>query len=127
VTALFEECTDPAEAADRIAAEANMVADDGHSNYGQVFSSFVAAHLSSLNPRSTVLILGDARSNYHPARVDALAAIRRRVKKMYWLNPEPQSYWFSGDSVLGEYAPYCEEVVECRTLRQLEAFVMGLP
>jgi len=127
VTALFEECTDPAEAADRIAAEANMVADDGHSNYGQVFSSFVAAHVSSLNPRSTVLILGDARSNYHPARVDALAAIRRRVKKMYWLNPEPQSYWFSGDSVLGEYAPYCEEVVECRTLRQLEAFVMGLP
>ena len=127
VTHLFEECADPTEAADRIAAEANMIAADGHSDYGSVFSHFLARYASSLSPRATLLVLGDARSNYHPARPDALEALRRRVKKVYWLNPEPSSYWHSGDSVIAEYRPHCDEIVECRTLRQLEEFVMGLP
>jgi hypothetical protein len=42
---------------------------------------------------------------------------------LYWLNPEPRSYWGSGDSVIGEYAPHCDGVFECRNLRQLEQFV----
>jgi len=36
------------------------------------------------------------------------------------LNPEPRDYWGSGDSIVGEYAVHCDDVVECRTLRQLE-------
>ncbi len=45
---------------------------------------------------------------------------------MYWLNPEPRDYWGSGDSIVGEYAAHCDDVVECRTLRQLEHFVGNL-
>jgi len=45
------------------------------------------------------------------------------VRHGYWLTPEPRAYWDSGDSIVGEYANYCDEVVECRTLRQLERFV----
>jgi hypothetical protein len=72
------------------------------------------------------LILGDARNNYHPAQAELLEDIRSRVKALYWLNPEPKSYWNSGDSVLSLYAPHCDDVLECRTLRQLETFVGGL-
>jgi len=49
--------------------------------------------------------------------------MKARARHVYWLNPEPRAYWNSGDSIVGEYANYCDEVVECRTLRQLERFV----
>jgi uncharacterized protein with von Willebrand factor type A (vWA) domain len=126
VSQLFASCDDPAEAADRIASEAAMVVADGHSDYGKVFEAFDVKYGSSLSPRSTLLVLGDARNNYHLSRAATFAALTRRVKRVYWLNPEPEAYWRSGDSVLSDYAPYCDAVLECRTLRQLETFVMGL-
>lgn len=125
VTQFFDE-DDPAVAADRIVSEANMIAADGHSDYGLAFTHFAARYLDALSPRATLLVLGDARSNYHPACADTFDALTRKVRRTYWLNPEPQSYWESGDSVLSQYATYCDDVFECRTLRQLEAFVMGL-
>ena len=127
VTHLFDECDEPTEAADRIAAEANMIAADGHSDYGRVFSSFVERYANSLSSRSTLLVLGDARSNYHLAQADFFEHLTRKVKRVYWLNPEPETYWRSGDSVIAAYAPFCDAVLECRTLRQLEAFVLELP
>ena len=126
VTHLFAETDDPAEAVERISAEADVVAVDGHSDYGRALSTFASRYASELTRRTTVLILGDARNNYHPARAEVLEQIAGRVKALYWLNPEPRSYWNSGDSILGLYAPHCSDVLECRTLRQLEDFVGGL-
>ncbi len=126
VTHLFAECDDPGEAVERISAEADVVAVDGHSDYGRAFSTFSRRFAPQLTRRTTVLILGDARNNYHPAQAEVLEDIKQRVKALYWLNPEPRSYWNSGDSILSLYAPHCDDVLECRTLRQLEAFVGGL-
>lgn len=126
VTRFFDECDDPAEAADRISAEAAMIAADGHSDYGRVLTLFHTRYAHQLTRRSTVLILGDARTNYHVAHADLLGDLRTRVKALYWLNPEPEAYWNSGDSVMQQYAPHCDAVLECRTLRQLEHFVGGL-
>lgn len=126
VTHLFAESDDPARAVERISAEADVVAVDGHSDYGRALGVFAQRFAPELTRRTTVMILGDARNNYHPARAEVLEEIRSRVKALYWLNPEPKSYWNSGDSVLGLYAAHCDDVVECRTLRQLETFVGGL-
>jgi len=126
VTHLFAESEDPARAVERIAAEANVVAVDGHSDYGRALGIFAQRFAPELTRRTTVMILGDARNNYHPAQAEVLEGIRSRVKALYWLNPEPKSYWNSGDSILGLYAAHCDDVVECRTLRQLETFVGGL-
>ncbi len=123
VTHLFEVAEDPADAVARINAEADVVAFDGHSDYGRALTTFHERYAPSLTKRSTVLILGDARNNYHQAHAELLAALRYRAKAVYWLNPEPTGYWNSGDSIVAQYAPYCDRVVECRTLRQLEAFV----
>ena len=49
--------------------------------------------------------------------------IQRKARRVYWLNPEPRGYWDTGDSILAEYATYCDGVYECRNLRQLERFV----
>ena len=126
VTRLFEGVDEPAEAVARINAEADVVAFDGHSDYGRALLTFHTRFADVVTRRSTVLILGDARNNYHQAHAEVLADLRYRAKALYWLNPEPTSYWNSGDSIIGQYSPYCDRVIECRTLRQLEAFVGGL-
>ena len=126
VTHLFEGIDDPAEAVARIQTEADVIAFDGHSDYGRAFVTFDTLYAKELTKRSTVLILGDARNNYHQAHVEVLADLKSRCRAVYWLNPEPTSYWNSGDSVIAQYAPYCDRVIECRTLRQLEAFVGDL-
>ena len=123
VTALFEGVEDPADAVARINAEADVIAFDGHSDYGRALVTFHDRYAKDLTKRSTVLILGDARNNYHQAHAEVLADLHYRAKAVYWLNPEPTSYWNSGDSIVNQYAPYCDRVIECRTLRQLEAFV----
>jgi uncharacterized protein with von Willebrand factor type A (vWA) domain len=123
VTALFEGAEDPADAVARINAEADVIAFDGHSDYGRALVTFHDRYAKDLTKRSTVLILGDARNNYHQAHAEVLADLHYRAKAVYWLNPEPTSYWNSGDSIVNQYAPYCDRVIECRTLRQLEAFV----
>ena len=126
VTGFFDGVDDPAEAVAKINAEADVIAFDGHSDYGRALLSFHDRFAKDVTRRSTILILGDARNNYHPARAEVLEEISSRVKALYWLNPEPSAYWDSGDSIVKLYAPHCDDVLECRTLRQLEDFVGGL-
>ena len=76
VTHLFEESDDPAEAVARINAEADVIAFDGHSDYGRAFLSFHERFADTLTKRSVVLILGDARNNYHQAYPEIVADIR---------------------------------------------------
>ncbi len=123
VTHFFDHSDDPGAAVSRINTEANVVWIDGHSDYGHAFRSFHERWGKDVNARTSVLILGDARNNYHASESWVIADLQARARHVYWLNPEPSSYWGSGDSIVGEYAPHCDRVVEVRTLRQLEQFV----
>lgn len=122
VTHLFEE-GDFSEALRRLNSEADLVWLDGHSDYGHALERFHAGWAESLTPRTTILVLGDARNNYRAANAWVLADLKRRARRLYWLNPEPASTWDTGDSIVREYAPHCDDMVECRTLRQLAKFV----
>ena len=123
VTSFFEGVDDPAEAVHRINTEADVVWVDGHSDYGHALTVFWERWGEEITPKSSILLLGDARNNYHSTGAWVIKEMKARARHVYWLNPEPRAYWDSGDSVVGEYANYCDEVVECRTLRQLEHFV----
>ena len=122
-TRFFEETQDPHEAVMRINTEADVIYVDGHSDYGRALTLFHERYASDVSRRASVLVLGDARNNYHAAQAWVLDDLRQRARAVYWLNPEPQGYWDSGDSIVATYAPHCDAVVECRTLRQLEKFV----
>jgi uncharacterized protein len=126
VTRLFEGADDVAEAVHRVNTEADVVWVDGHSDYGHALSVFWERWGEEITPRSSVLLLGDARNNYHASQAWIVQEIRHRARHVYWLNPEPKAYWDSGDSIVGEYAVHCDEVFECRNLRQLEKFVTEL-
>ncbi len=122
VTALFE-AGDTAEAMRRMMSEAELVWLDGHSDYGHSLERFHAEHAADLTPRSTVLVLGDARNNYRQANSWVLQDLQRRSRQVFWLNPEPIQFWDTGDSIAANYGRYVEEMVEVRNLRQLAAFV----
>ncbi|MGH9089682.1 MAG: VWA domain-containing protein, partial [Acidimicrobiales bacterium] len=126
VTRFFENVDDVADAVHRINTEADVVWVDGHSDYGHALDDFDRRWGDEVTSRATVLLLGDARNNYHASGAWVLEGLQRQARHVYWLNPEPSQYWGSGDSIVDEYAAHCDAVVECRTLRQLEQFVAEL-
>jgi uncharacterized protein len=99
---------------------------NGSSDYGHVLREFAAEHARQFTRRTVVLVVGDARTNYLNPAAGALAEVSARVGRLYWLNPEPQRYWNTGDSVMASYTPFCAQVRECSTLRQIADFVRSL-
>ncbi len=90
-----------------------------HSDFGRAFRSFHRDFLPSVNNRTTVIVLGDARNNYNLAHEWVLKEVQQRAKQVIWLNPENRLTWGFGDSEMDRYLPYCDVVEECRNLNQL--------
>jgi uncharacterized protein with von Willebrand factor type A (vWA) domain len=112
-----------ADAMRALGTSAGITRFDGHSDYGHAFADFWRRWGAEVTPRTTLIVLGDARNNYHASRSWVLGELRRRARRVYWLNPEPASSWDTGDSLMAEYAAFTHEAFECRNLDQLEQFV----
>jgi len=123
VTEFFDRAEDINQAVHRVNTEADVVWVDGHSDYGHAFEIFWERWGREVGPRTTVLLLGDARNNYHASQSWVVREMRHKARHVYWLNPEPRSYWDTGDSIIGEYSTHTDGVYECRNMRQLERFV----
>ncbi len=125
VTDVFQRERDFRAAAAAISRDAGVADISGYTDYGRVWSEFLAEIEDELHPRATVIVLGDARTNGRPPREDLFAAITAKAGRTFWLNPEPKLYWNYGDSVISAYAQYCE-AFECWRTDQLEDFVRAL-
>lgn len=126
VTSYFKTTEDITEAIHRINTEADVVWVDGHSDYGHAFEVFWERYGKDVGPKTTVLFLGDARNNYHASQAWVVKEVAAKARHVYWLNPEPRSYWDTGDSIVSDYGVHTDGVYECRNLRQLESFVEKL-
>jgi uncharacterized protein len=104
-------------------ARARVVWADGHSDHAHVLARFAERYAGDLDARSTVLIMGDARNNYRESGISHLRELHAKVRKLYWLNPEPRQEWDTTDSLMGLYATCCDQVFEVRSLRQLSACI----
>lgn len=124
VTHLLRSSTDVHSTAEQIDAQQLGVHLDGHSDYGRTFRQFWQSFGDQLSPRTIVLVLGDARSNYRSPEDGALKAIGERAGRLFWLSPERSATWSDGDCLIDTYRPHCSGVFEVRTVRQLEAFVL---
>ncbi|HET6909753.1 MAG TPA: VWA domain-containing protein [Mycobacteriales bacterium] len=125
VTRFFEHGGDVADALARMAKEADVVWFDGHSDYGHSFEVFNQKWPDAVTPKTSLLILGDARSNYRALQLSSLRTAVRHARHAYWLNPEPRQYWGSGDSATSSYSEVIP-MIECRNAAQLEEFVEQL-
>jgi hypothetical protein len=94
-----------------------------NSDYGRVLAEFRRRHLGAVSRRTTVIAIGDGRSNYHDPGLEHLAAIRRRAGRLLWINPEPRSAWGFGDSAMLEYEPLCDQVAVAGNLRGLRRVI----
>ncbi len=125
VTDVFERERDFRAASEAVSKDAGVADISGYTDYGRVWTEFLALIEDELHPRATVIVLGDARTNGRPPREDVFAAITARAGRTFWLNPEPRLYWNYGDSVIAAYAQYCN-AFECWRTDQLEDFVKAL-
>ncbi len=91
VTPFFEGVEDIADALHRVNTEADVVWVDGHSDYGHAFEVFWSRYGKDVGPKTTVIILGDARNNYHSSQSWVVKEMQHRARHVYWLNPEPRS------------------------------------
>jgi uncharacterized protein with von Willebrand factor type A (vWA) domain len=92
-------------------------------DYGLSLEDFAALHLGKLDRQTTVIILGDGRTNYVNPRVDILRAINERSRAVIWLNPEPETFWSRGDSEMDRYRRFCHVAKTCNTLAELERII----
>ena len=98
---------------------ADVIRDDGHSDYGAVFDRFWSRYGSSIDSRTTIIVTGDARSNHRPPRVESLRQLQARARKVYLFDPESENDWNTTDSIVDAYRPALDGVFEVRNLRQL--------
>jgi uncharacterized protein with von Willebrand factor type A (vWA) domain len=109
-----------------IYAECNFVSGTDNSDYGHVFRRFQEKFLTDLGRSTSVLMIGDARTNGTEPGLEALTAIRLGVKELHWLNPEPKNSWDYGDSMMGKYKNYCDSVHPIHSVKDLAAFIANL-
>ena len=117
---------DVTDAIRRMMEEADLVWLDGHSDYGHSLERFHERFAREVTPRSSIVVLGDARNNYRQPNAWVLRDLQHRARRVYWLNPEPANLWDSGDSIASSYARFTDEMVEVRNLRQLAGFIERL-
>lgn len=122
VTPYFRPGADLVDAMGDLAASAAHAARFGRTNYGRALTRFAEEHPDALGPRSSLLVLGDARSNYADLRLDVLRELTAGIRHSWWLNPEHRRHWDTGDSAASRYGEVVP-MVECRNLTQLGEFV----
>jgi uncharacterized protein len=125
VTDVFEHERDFRAVSERISSDAGVADISGYTDYGRVWSELLELIQDDLNPRATIIVLGDARTNGRDPRADLFGQVSTRAGRTFWLNPEPRLYWNYGDSVIAAYEQYCT-AFECWTTAQLEEFVKAL-
>ncbi|MEQ9643433.1 MAG: VWA domain-containing protein [Alphaproteobacteria bacterium] len=95
-------------------------------DYGQALEDFEEQFIANVDRRTTVLIMGDGRSNDTDPKSEILQRVATRSKRMIWLNPEPEAFWGLGDSEMPRYRPHCHLARTCNTVKHLERVVDDL-
>ncbi len=123
VTEVFERERDFRRISERISSEGGVADVSGYTDYGRVWQEFLTEISPDLGPSSTVIVLGDARTNGREPHAEIFARVSERAGRLFWLNPEPKLYWNYGDSVMSAYERHTDGAFECWTTRHLETFV----
>jgi uncharacterized protein with von Willebrand factor type A (vWA) domain len=123
ITEVFERERDFRAISEKISREGGVADVSGYTDYGRVWLEFFDEISEDLDPRSTVIVLGDARTNGREPHAEVFARVAERAGRTFWLNPEPRLYWNYGDSVMAAYERHCTAAFECWTTKHLEDFV----
>ena len=90
---------------------------------GYALEGFAKGFMDTVDRRTTVIMVGDARNNHNNPQLEIFKRIAERSRRTIWINPEPPAMWGTGDSDMLQYAPLCDNVAIAATLNQLTAAV----
>jgi len=107
-------------------AETLLLHGGGSTDYGNSISDLEGFIENDIDKKTTLIILGDGRSNYSDPRTDIMKSLHEKSKRIIFLNPEPKSLWGTGDSEMNRYVPYCHKAKSCSSLVDLEKVVDDL-
>lgn len=122
ITEFFEYGSDINRAAEKIETEASFSKTFASTDYGASLAKFRELYPDVITPKTSVIVLGDARSNYREPGLATIDWMRKKARKFYWLNPEPKTSWGMGDSEAHTISKRVQ-MVEVRNISQLAAFV----
>ena len=92
-------------------------------DYGQALLDYEEGFMDDLDRHTTIIILGDGRSNFTDPRIDIMRRLHDRSRSVIWLNPEPETFWGTGDSEMPRYRPFCHIAKTCSTVTHLERVI----
>jgi len=98
----------------------------GSTDYGMAMEDLAQAVLDEMDHRTTLLVLGDARSNFGDPGHLILKEMATRARRVIWLNPEPEASWNTGDSEMRRLGAYCSHVQVCNSVRDVERVLDNL-
>ena len=124
VTSIFEE--HEINEAINLVLEKSDVNFNASTDYGETLRNFKKDHMELLTKKTTLIIVGDGRTNYMNPEDAILGQMRERCRRVIWLNPEQENLWGTGDSEIRSYMPHCHEVRQCRNINQLFTFIEEL-
>jgi len=124
VTPIFEE--HEINEAIRMVLEKSDINYNASTDYGETLRNFKKDHMELLTKKTTLIIVGDGRTNYMNPEDAILGQMREKCRRVIWLNPEQENLWGSGDSEIRSYTPHCHEVRQCRNVNQLFTFIEEL-
>jgi uncharacterized protein with von Willebrand factor type A (vWA) domain len=124
VTGIFED-HEINRAIEKILKEADIEY-NAATDYGMTFRQFKNNYIDILNKKTTLIIIGDGRSNYSNPEEQILEEMQEKSRRLIWLNPETPYFWYSGDSEMRTYQTFCHEVRPCQNLNQLLDFITSL-
>jgi uncharacterized protein with von Willebrand factor type A (vWA) domain len=90
---------------------------------GFSLGNFSREYMDSIDGRTSFIMVGDARNNYNDPNLAVFEMIARRSPRTLWINPESRMQWMVGDSDMGRYAPYCDDILRAGTLNELTSVV----
>ncbi|MDY0220390.1 MAG: VWA domain-containing protein [Desulfobacterium sp.] len=95
-------------------------------DYGSMLQAFRQSHMNDLNQKTTLIILGDGRSNFLNPQANILAQMREHCRRIIWLTPEHARTWTTGDCEIMTYKAHCHEVRTIMNLSHLMDFIKEL-
>jgi uncharacterized protein with von Willebrand factor type A (vWA) domain len=94
-----------------------------NTDFGAGLMDFNRSYMDKIDSRTTFIVVGDGRNNFHDPRLELFDKISRRSRRTIWLTPEGPMLWGSGDSDMLKYAPMCDVILQAGTLNELTSAV----
>ena len=99
---------------------------DGHSDYEKSFNDLLEEKIINNSSFNTLIVIGDARNNYRPINIETIHKLSKKFQNIYWMNPERNQYWNTGDSQFHHYQSISKKYSEVRNFEQLKTFINSI-